>query len=250
MKTFITHKANTGGFNRDLHYRFELLFRNMISSQPSPSVMRARYISVSEAVHKKKDERVADEKHPLQDFTGKYKPRYITALKDPYASYLAYKPDHHTFDVETYKKDGVAKAYIFGVYSPDGVFKAYHGDDCIEKGIEYILKLKPNKSKEVVLYAHNAGNFDTYILIKGILKNKNITDIQILKDPNNSMFFLSMKYKDKTITVKDSYRIMPSSLSSLIKSLNIDVEGFSDKLPFDHTWVNENNINYKGPLPI
>src|SRR5690606_35072457 len=30
---------------------------------------------------------------------------------------------------------------------------------------------------------------------------------------------------------------------------NININGLTGKLPFDHNWVNESNINYVGPTP-
>ncbi len=42
---------------------------------------------------------------------------------------------------------------------------------------------------------------------------------------------------------------MPLGLDKLLKDFSININGLIGKLPFEHSWINVQNIYYKGTLP-
>lgn len=230
MKNIFLYNVNKAGYSLD-PYMAQAIKRS-ISSMPTPSLNIKRHNS-SKIFNPKNN---TAEKHVFNNFANKFKQRYLTPLKNKFASYLNYKPDYYTFDIETFNHLGKATPYILGVYSPDSGFNGFQGLDCIKRGLDYILTLKSNKNNEVLLYAHNGGNFDAYILINEIMKSSYVFEnIEILKDPkNNSIYLFSFVYLGITYNILDSYKKTPVSLATLIKEFNIDVDGIPSKLPFNH----------------
>jgi hypothetical protein len=95
------------------------------------------------------------------------------------------------------------------------------------------------------LYAHNGGKFDSIILFDLFIDLK---DEDVIIQPmfhDNSIYKLIIKYKNKTIEIRDSYPLLAGSLSDLYKSY-----GFSDKKGnFPHKFINRTTINHVGDKP-
>jgi len=78
------------------------IIRGILAGRPSPTVLMKRHLSTS--TDKKDNKLVEDTDNKFNVYSGKFKSRFITPLKAKFVSYLAYKPDHYTFDIETYRK--------------------------------------------------------------------------------------------------------------------------------------------------
>jgi hypothetical protein len=88
-------------------------------------------------------------------------------------------------------------------------------------------------------FVHNL-NFDGLILIDEITKHKINFDFF---SRNSNLYSLKIKYFNKTILLRCSYKLIPSSLKNLGK-----LENFN-KLFFPYMFVNYNTLYYIGPIP-
>jgi len=112
------------------------------------------------------------------------------------------------------------------------------------KAINDLCKAKYHSHK---IYIHNFANFDAVFLIKELI-NHGIVDPIIHK---GRIVTVSLTYPSKnkskfyTIYFRDSYQLLLSSLKKL--ALNFAVKTLKGLFP--HRFINENNLNYKGPVP-
>lgn len=110
-------------------------------------------------------------------------------------------------------------------------------------------------------YVHNNGKFDSHYIVTCLLmkdseyENYNVNLIVGDSNDNIEMIIKRKKkngrvlYKERnnygTIRLHDSYKIIPESLNNIaIDMLNLDGKNI-----FPHTFVNNNNIYYKGLIP-
>lgn len=180
-----------------------------------------------------------------------HKRKIITQLLHKHVTYKDYKPEFITYDIETYQGvDNKAEPYLIGLYSPTMGYKEFWGAGCVDKALAFILKLKAGKNKKLTFCAHNAGMFDNYFLINSLTKLDNsVINLQCMVDAFNSVFYMEFKHKGITFVFNDTYKRMPLSLAKLMKDLGVSVLSFNTKLPFNHSWVNESRLDYKGVLP-
>ena len=108
------------------------------------------------------------------------------------------------YDLETHNTDR-ARPYVFSFYrlsklagrynrdlTPDELdkcridFIAFYGDDCVEKALDFCLKLKGEEYKDkkgkileynLQLHAHNGSGFDTWIVLNNLTCDKRIVDV-------------------------------------------------------------------------
>lgn len=151
------------------------------------------------------------------------------------------------FDIETFSyKGGVQLPYAIGfvyqgnitlLYITDFMRKGEKGegevlrasDLMIDEFIKYLDKLK----KGVVVFAHNLGKFDGYFILKRMMDKQP----QVLVDGENAIITISYTNPLKaTIRIKDSYRILPSSLKELCIKWGVSEQ--INKLAFNHNIVN------------
>ncbi len=185
----------------------------------------------------------------FKKYKNSFNTKYITPLKFKYITNLTFKPYLCTYDLETFKnEEGIATPYLFGLYIPSLGFKAFYGLDCIEKGLEFLFNYDYPLNK-VTFYAHYAGGFDAYLIMKDIIKNKGSDKIEYLMDPGNSIFYISFEHNNRKFEFKDSYKFMPIALNKILKGFNIKINDTLGKLIFNHDWMNEKNINYIGKIP-
>ena len=91
--------------------------------------------------------------------------------------------------------------------------------------------------KDRILYVHNLGNFDGYLILKNL---ESLTPIDnILIDDENA--FIRMYLREAKIWLYDSHRILPLSLRELSVIFNVEYP----KLEFNHSEININNFNLK-----
>src|ERR1700744_5691908 len=104
-----------------------------------------------------------------------------------------------------------------------------------------ILIRKYNSSN---VYIHNMAKFDVIFFLKYLGKLGSVHPII----HNDRMISINLNYGknyEYKINFKDSYLILLSSLMKLCKSFGVK----NKKTIFPHSFVNENNLDYIGPVP-
>jgi hypothetical protein len=98
------------------------------------------------------------------------------------------------------------------------------------------------KFKGTKVYIHNFGKFDSYFLLKHLVKLGNCG--VLLHDGNLlTLSFISNKMKPKCpIIFKDSFKLLPSSLKKLSASFKVEKPKSLFPILF-------NDVNYKGSVP-
>nr|YP_009649293.1 DNA polymerase family B [Rhizopogon salebrosus]QDA23208.1 DNA polymerase family B [Rhizopogon salebrosus] len=113
--------------------------------------------------------------------------------------------------------------------------------------IASLLKRKYNGYK---IYVHNLSNFDGIFLLKIFSSIDNIKILPIIKE--GKMINIKLSYDNINaykISFRDSYLILPASLSKLTKQFSVDNKGI-----FPYNFVNDKfntniNLNYIGKVP-
>ena len=107
------------------------------------------------------------------------------------------------------------------------------------------------KHSNYTWYTHNLGGFDVVFILKILLNNYTKTNVQF-KDSKPLSIKVSVTTKNnknkintKNIVFKDSYKIQPLSIRSLIKEMDITTK----KLYFPYLFMKIDNMNYEGTLP-
>nr|YP_010759081.1 hypothetical protein QEO35_mgp38 [Hericium alpestre]WEX31995.1 hypothetical protein [Hericium alpestre] len=156
-----------------------------------------------------------------------------------------------TLDIETFISDNnVFVPYSIGYY--DGITNEIFyltdfkdSNDMLERCIKTIIESYNN----YIIYAHNLSNFDFYFIIKYLVSQSEIKFNTFYKDNKLYSLKLSMYIKDidkvYSVTIKDSYLLLPASLRRLGKDFKV----ITKKGIFPYTFVNKNNLNYIGNIP-
>lgn len=162
--------------------------------------------------------------------------KWITVRNHPTCLPEDFTMNFFTYDIEAILNDkGDFVPYQFGLYHPDLGYKSFYGFNCMGEAIKFILHHNYS-TIEVSFYAHNAGKFDALFIIKELNKF-NVENMRILKDKQNSIFFIEFVHNGITFKFKDSFKLMPLGLDKLLKDFNIQVDGLTGKLPFNHDWM-------------
>ena len=84
-------------------------------------------------------------------------------------------------------------------------------------------RLLTRKYKNYNVYAHNLSRFDIVFIFKYLstLKNKGFNIKLLIKDQNIISISIINRNKNISITIRDSYLILPSSLSKLTKQFKV-----------------------------
>jgi hypothetical protein len=153
-----------------------------------------------------------------------------------------------TMDLETIVINNIHIPYLLSWY--DGTInKSYFisslDTSLLENNIlnmikEAITDICIKKYKGYRIYLHNFSKFDSYFLIKHLAKIGKIKPI-IHK---GNIIQVKLIFNNYTVTFKDSYLLLPSSLRSLCKSFNVDNSASKDIFPYLL-----NNIDYSGVVP-
>ena len=154
-----------------------------------------------------------------------------------------------TFDLETYINDD-RSFYLLSASLYDGkkTYSVYKGDFMDDKEMLddiFNVLLSKNYSGRFV-YIHNGAKFDMNFLVNYLLERKDIKLEPLYKDG----LFLSLTIKfgkkfSNSLTIRDSYLLLPSSLSKLGKSL--DVKCQKDIYPYFFT--KPHKLKYEGNVP-
>lgn len=156
-----------------------------------------------------------------------------------------------TFDIETYSDgNGSQTPYACGFYDGVSTHKYYaldfkSSEDMLLKCIKDMLA---PEYKGYTVYVHNLGNFDSILIFNLIQKHYNTTNLISI---DNSIITFTVwgekaggKRSSKLI-FRDSFRLLPESLSSLGVAFDVEV----NKGIFPYTFVNESRLDYAGIKP-
>lgn len=162
-----------------------------------------------------------------------------------------------TMDLETRTIDGKMIPYCISFFYKDidGLNRTQshylrdgdNPDSLLKHAINNLLS---EKLDGYVVYLHNFSNFDAVFLLR-ILSDmgKNFKLRPVIRD--GRIINLSLDYKDNftkySLSFRDSYQLLPSSLKDLAKNFNIGLE----KGIYPYKFVNNNNVklNYEGAIP-
>ena len=188
------------------------------------------------------------EKDELKNInTIKYKmtPEKITGNAKKIKNVLGYDTEIYRLD------DGTCRLFnitLYGYLNNDKIEKSFYGDDCLDDFVRYIdyictekdnRKSRPkNEIPEIYIYGFNSSKFDNLLIYDK------------LKDYNKSIEFIFCKSSIKriiynNITFLDLNLYYQGSLSSVAQSFKLDVH----KGIYPYTFVNKDNIYYKGKAP-
>jgi hypothetical protein len=136
---------------------------------------------------------------------------YLTTLKK--LNKLA-KPKIITFDIETLLIDNVHKPYLFSVFDGDKTLSWFSSN--ADELFKFILKRKYNGYS---IYAHNLAKFDVIFIFKSLSKlRKDGFYIKFLiRDEKIIQINIHNRKKNLSLTIKDSYQLIPASLDDLTK---------------------------------
>ena len=139
-------------------------------------------------------------------------------------------------DIETYEKNGKTVPYCVCIKIND-IDYSFWGTNSI---LEFIQKISLIAyGDKIVIYTHNI-NFDGLIILEQIKTKKILYDILIRE---SNIYWIKIWYAKVEILVRCSYKIIPLSVDSM--GLLIQ----NKKKIFPYKFVNENNLNYIGPIP-
>lgn len=158
-----------------------------------------------------------------------------------------------TLDLETRTLNGVMEPYCVSIYDGKEIKSFYvldfeNGDEMLRNAIYYLMKRKYDGYK---VYIHNFSYFDAIFMIKTlsdlsdnikpVIRDGRIIDLRFKFNLKNSS-----SNKNYTLYFRDSYLMLPSSLSKLAKQLKVE-----NKSIFPYQFVNQENVSldYIGKTP-
>jgi hypothetical protein len=153
-----------------------------------------------------------------------------------------------TLDIETIKKqNGKLVPYLISAYNGSEYINSYaqvvngviDQKQLFDSFIHQLITLFPTKSKSLIVYAHNLSGFDGIFLLNHLLPFGKVEPIIY----NSKLIAIKVRLiNGKTVTFKDSYLLLPSSIRKLCKAFKI--EESKGLFPFSLR-----NIFYKGIFP-
>ncbi len=121
-----------------------------------------------------------------------------------------------TIDIETIVRDNTHFAYLYSMFDGNKSFSWFNSSPKL-----LFDKLLSPKYRNYHIYAHNLSRFDIVFLLKYIASLKNEFKIDILTKDGKYISIKIYNYsKNISITIKDSYLLLPSSLEKLAKQFN------------------------------
>ena len=148
-----------------------------------------------------------------------------------------------TLDIETFIKDGVHIPYVISWF--DGkISRTYYLSDF--KSSDFLLTqaikdLMVKKYDNYKIYIHNMAGFDSIFLLKILVGLGTIKPII----HHGELISINFKFKNYIVIFRDSLKLLIVSLRKLAKVFGVD----NQKGIFPYNFVNENNLDYVGPIP-
>jgi len=132
-----------------------------------------------------------------------------------------------TGDIETLTKidekgDRYFEPYALAYYNGKQCFNYYVTDflSWNEMMIKFLEALFKDETNFKEIYFHNLSGFDIHFILKPLVNMLNFKIKILLKD--DKYISIAVSNKERTITFKDSLLLLPSSLSNLSKSFQIE----------------------------
>lgn len=153
--------------------------------------------------------------------------------------------------------DGIQKMYVLGFYtykdhSNGSKPTTYYLDDVSDSSdlvITMINELLRDVYKDIHFYCHNYGRYDVVYILSCLLEynERNPDDVSKCRPLHRDDAVIELRiYKGANrVVIKDSYAILPSSLSKLGK----DFEVKTLKTDFPHKFSTTNHLFYVGDKP-
>lgn len=185
--------------------------------------------------------------------------KYIAPLKKS----ISHKEEESkiiTMDLETCVVKGKMEVVCLSICDTNGAVKTFGiwdfscSQDLIQRAFTYVLTPSNNKTS---IYFHNFSGFDSIFLLKTLVNMENVKGSPIFREGKLISYKMSyglltkprasgLKYQF-SLTINDSYLMLPSSLEKLAKTFKIDQgKGFFPlKVLNDPAFT----FDYKGSLP-
>jgi hypothetical protein len=144
-----------------------------------------------------------------------------------------------TFDTETYlDENDNMQLYCICFFDGENKYSFYITDynnisDMLKDVFENLFQSKYNNHS---IYIHNASSFDLIFLLKYISTIPKIKLRPLFKD--GQFINLDIELGSYKFSIKDSLLLLPGKLEKLAKSFGTSQQ----KLDFDHTQINQNNL--------
>lgn len=163
-----------------------------------------------------------------------------------------------TLDIETMNINGIQIPVAISTCSPKGGnlnnSKLFIIDSLLLKSnvdlainnlwkqyFDYVIK-----SGDLIIFAHNLGSFDGYLLFKGLLNHFDPIIVDSLIDESKSFISISLNINSTKIIWKDSLRILPVSLDKLCNIFGVDGKISKYDIRFnDVSLFNNSRLMYK-----
>ena len=164
--------------------------------------------------------------------------------KDKSDDYIIATFDFETCNLEEDKlKKNNTEVYAIGFYDGKNYkefYKKTKDDNILKKFIKYLFD--DYEETKIIMYAHNGGKFDIYLLLETLLKDSGACMTSYLEQTGR-IINIQMNSKTKTIILRDSLNLIASSLDSACKSFKpktVKLEG-----DVEHDKININNCYTK-----
>lgn len=154
-----------------------------------------------------------------------------------------------TMDLETRIIKDEMQPYCVSIYDGKILTSFYlsnfkNSDDLLKNAVSFLMKREYHQYK---VYLHNFSYFDGVFLLK-ILSELSNNIKPIIRDGRIIDLRFNFKYSNShySLYFRDSYLLLPSSLSSLAKNFNVEKKGI-----FPYLFVNNENteLDYNGLVP-
>jgi hypothetical protein len=148
-----------------------------------------------------------------------------------------------TLDIETFIKDGIHIPYVICWFDGEKS-NSYYLVDFNSSNLlltQAIKELMVRKYDDHKIYIHNMASFDGIFLLKILVELGNVKPII----HHGDLISINFKSKIYNFVFKDSLQILLVSLRKLAKVFGVDTQ----KSIFPYSFVNENNLDYIGPVP-
>nr|YP_009529237.1 DNA polymerase type B2 [Cladonia subtenuis]AXX76245.1 DNA polymerase type B2 [Cladonia subtenuis]WBP63544.1 DNA polymerase type B2 [Cladonia subtenuis] len=167
-------------------------------------------------------------------------------------------PDPHigSFDLETYRDQGVSKVYSLGYYTKTHGVKIFYIDkeslDSDKLIIKCIDSMLENKYSGFTFYVHNLGLYDIVFLLSPLLKAKKEDESPKYKfkpvcRDDLMLSFTITKQDNRKLSIKfvDSLNLLNHPLEKLCNTYNTEVT----KGLFPYDFVSKKTLFYEGEKP-
>lgn len=166
-----------------------------------------------------------------------------------------HKKDFSDFEIATYDletcdgekiDDNKNEAHTYmGGFTNGKKYTEFSMDDektNILKDFLSFLSSNQNKDNKLIIYGHNAGKFDNWILIKEIINARNFNILNaVIKDGRIISLDLLCKSNGKRFIFRDSYCLIASSLDTACKSFDTKIKKLTGDV--DHDKINITNCH-------